>query len=66
MGCRLWGRTQSDTTEATWQRQHQNDIIKISPKNRNGEESFSLNVITNEVDPLVLINVFIIYSEITP
>ena len=43
-----------------------NDIIKISPKNRNGEESLSLNVITNEVDPLVLISVFIIYSEITP
>ena len=22
-GCRLWGRTESDTTEATWQRQQQ-------------------------------------------
>ena len=22
MGCRLWGRTESDTTEATWQQQH--------------------------------------------
>ena len=21
MGCRLWGRTESDTTEATWQQQ---------------------------------------------
>ena len=23
MGCRLWGRTESDTTEATWQQQQQ-------------------------------------------
>ena len=22
-GCRLWGRTESDTTEATWQQQQQ-------------------------------------------
>jgi len=22
VGCRLWGRTESDTTEATWQQQH--------------------------------------------
>ena len=24
-GCRLWGRTESDTTEATSQRQHEKD-----------------------------------------
>ena len=23
MGCHLWGRTESDTTEATWQQQQQ-------------------------------------------
>ena len=23
MGCRLWGRTESDMTEATWQKQQQ-------------------------------------------
>ena len=23
VGCRLWGRTESDTTEATWQQQQQ-------------------------------------------
>ena len=23
MGCRLWGRTESDTTEVTWRRQQQ-------------------------------------------
>ena len=23
VGCRLWGRTESDTTEATWQQQHE-------------------------------------------
>jgi len=22
VGCRLWGRTESDTTEATWRQQH--------------------------------------------
>ena len=29
MGCRLWGRTESDTTEATWQQQqHVSDYRK--------------------------------------
>ena len=29
MGCRLWGRTESDTTEVTWrQQQQQHDIRK--------------------------------------
>ena len=23
VGCRLWGRTESDTTKATWQQQHE-------------------------------------------
>ena len=27
VGCRLWGRTESDITEATWQRQQQQGII---------------------------------------
>ena len=26
VGCRLWGRTESDTTEATYQQQQQQDI----------------------------------------
>ena len=26
-GCRLWGRTELDTTEATWQQQHRAGII---------------------------------------
>ena len=28
VGCRLWGRTESDTTEATWQQQQQ-DISSV-------------------------------------
>ena len=28
VGCCLWGRTESDTTEATWQQQQQVDKIK--------------------------------------
>ena len=28
VGCRLWGRTESDTTKATWQRQHSYQINK--------------------------------------
>ena len=36
MGCRLWGRTESDTTEATQQQQQQqqevNDTVKLEPK----------------------------------
>ena len=26
VGCRLWGRTESDTTEATWQQQQQHAL----------------------------------------
>ena len=29
MGCRLWGRTESDTTEATWQQQRQQHLLKF-------------------------------------
>ena len=35
VGCRLWGRTESDTIEATWQQQLQNftsDNFKTSEK----------------------------------
>ena len=30
VGCRLWGRTESDTTEATQQQQEQQDIVSFS------------------------------------
>ena len=26
VGCRLWGRTESDTTEVTWQQQHESEL----------------------------------------
>ena len=26
VGCCLWGHTELDTTEATWQQQHENDV----------------------------------------
>ena len=29
MGCRLWGRTESDTTEATWQQSHSRCPINV-------------------------------------
>ena len=31
MGCRLWGRTESDTTEATEQQQQQQCVSCVSP-----------------------------------
>ena len=31
VGCRLWGRTESDTTEATWQQQQQQTIVHQAP-----------------------------------
>ena len=31
VGCRLWGRTESDTTEATWQQQQQQHV-HVNPK----------------------------------
>ena len=34
VGCRLWGRTESDTTEATWQQQQQaslNTSVDMNP-----------------------------------
>ena len=35
VGCRLWGRTESDTTEATWQQRQQmtEDEENSSPTN---------------------------------
>lgn len=39
-------------------------LQQVQKQNRNQDESFSLNVIANEVDPLTVINVFIINSEI--
>ena len=30
MGCRLWGRTELDTTEATWQQQVLGELIKYT------------------------------------
>ena len=29
MGCHLWGRTESDTTEVTWQRQQHDDLLLL-------------------------------------
>jgi len=29
VGCRLWGCTESDTTDATWQQQQQDDLKLI-------------------------------------
>ena len=29
VGCHLWGRTESDTTEVTWQQQQQHDTLNI-------------------------------------
>ena len=29
MGCRLWGRTEWDTTEATWQQQQQQVALVV-------------------------------------
>ena len=29
VGCCLWGRTESDTTEATWQQQQQQHLIQL-------------------------------------
>ena len=29
VGCRLWGRTESDTTEATWQQQQQHEFQEV-------------------------------------
>ena len=41
VGCRLWGRTESNTTEVTWQpQQQQQGAKKILPEEiRGGEES---------------------------
>ena len=30
MGCRLWGHTESDTTEATSQQQQQHTLLRVS------------------------------------
>ena len=35
VGCRLWGRTESDTTEATWQQQHQRSLQENQRYQRN-------------------------------
>ena len=29
VGCRLWGRTESDTTEATWRQQQQHEFQEV-------------------------------------
>ena len=36
VGCRLWGRTESDTTEATYQQQHQ---VFIEPSQAQSQTS---------------------------
>ena len=38
MGCRLWGRTESDTTEATSQQQQQQTLLGL-PGGASGKES---------------------------
>ena len=32
MGCRLWGRTESDTIDAIQQRQQQQQYVSVNPK----------------------------------
>ena len=46
VGCRLWGRTESDTTEATWQQQQQHE----KPSESNGDFGMvdALKVIKSE------------------
>ena len=46
VGCRLWGRTESDTTEATWQQQQQQQRV------RNLLISFTLCVPSTSFSPL--------------
>ena len=38
LGCRLWGRTESDTTEATYQQQQQQDKQMLNVKQRRKEK----------------------------
>ena len=48
VGCRLWGRTASDTTEMTWQRQQ---LRKIEGKRRRGWQKMRwLDSISDSVD----------------
>ena len=39
MGCRLWGRTESDTTEVTQQQQQQQHSVFYFPGGSDGKES---------------------------
>ena len=59
MGCRLWGRTESDTTEVT-QQQQQQQFLTIAEKERgvsissllvSGIESVSHLVVSNFLQP---------------
>ena len=36
VGCCLWGRTESDTTEVTWQQQQQQQVLDMSWKREKG------------------------------
>ena len=39
LGCRLWGRTESDTTEATWQQQQQR-LFNLFPIPPHGHQQY--------------------------
>ena len=52
-GCRLWGRTESDATEATQQQQQQHAvIIRNSRTERNGPEGFQKHKVLSGVSIL--------------
>ena len=48
VGCRLWGRTESDTTEATYQQQQQQPINKFSLFS---SVQFSHSVVSDSLQP---------------
>ena len=39
VGCRLWGRTESDTTEATWQQRHWLEVALVRREETQREET---------------------------
>ena len=59
VGCRLWGRTESDTTEATWQQQQQQPtssplasmcIMVALPPERRKAQCIELSSVSTTVD----------------
>ena len=52
MGCCLWGRTESDTTEATEQQQQQHELLKPVLHNKRSHALRSLHSSTRGKPPL--------------